>query len=65
MSEEKNPNAITKIREWVSAHPIITGVVVGSSIAIACQVIAARVADRTELTAGDAETLTIEGDVAE
>ncbi|MBF1659782.1 MAG: hypothetical protein HXO58_08110 [Rothia mucilaginosa] len=65
MSEEKNPNALTKIREWVSAHPIITGVVVGSTIAIACQVIAARVADRAELTDGDAETLTIEGDVAE
>lgn len=65
MSEEKNPNALTKIREWVSAHPIITGVVVGSTIAIACQVIAARVADHSELTDGDAETLTIEGDVVE
>ena len=65
MSEEKNPNALAKIREWVSAHPIITGVVVGSTIAIACQVIAARVADRAELTDGDAETHTIDGDVAE
>lgn len=65
MSEEKNPNAITKIREWVSAHPIITGVVVGSTIAVACQVIAARVADRAELTDGDAKTLAIEGDVVE
>ena len=65
MSEEKNPNALAKIREWVSAHPIITGVVVGSSIAIACQVIAARVADRAELTDGDAETLTIEEDAVE
>ena len=63
MSEEKNPNTLTKIREWVSAHPIITGVVVGSTVAIACQVIAARVADRAELTDGDTETLTIEGDV--
>ena len=65
MSEEKTPNAIAKIREWVSAHPIITGVVVGSTIAIACQVIAARVADHAELTDGDSETFAIEGDVAE
>ena len=65
MSEEKTPNALTKIREWISAHPIITGVVVGSTVVVACQVIAARVADRSELTDGDADPLAIEGDVAE
>lgn len=61
MSEEKNSNVLSKIRDWVSAHPIITGVVVGSTIAVACQAIASRVARNDELTEGDGDTVAIDG----
>ena len=66
MSEETPKTTIvSRIRDWVTAHPIIAGVVVGSSIAIACNAIAARFYDSPELTTGDAAPLEIEGDVDE
>lgn len=64
MSEEKSPNTLAKIREWVAAHPLISGVIAGSAVVIACQVITAR-ANNAELSPSDAAPLEIEGDVAE
>ena len=64
MSEEKTTNALTKIRDWVSAHPLISGVIAGSAVVIACQVITAR-ANNAELNPSDAAPLEIEGDAVE
>ena len=64
MSEEKTPNALAKIREWVSAHPIISGVIAGSAVVIAAQMITARAAN-AELSPSDAPPLEIDGDVVE
>lgn len=64
MSEEKTPNALAKIREWVSAHPIISGVIAGSAVVIAAQMITARVAN-AELSPSDAPQLEIDGEVVE
>lgn len=64
MSEEKTPNALAKIREWVSAHPIISGVIAGSAVVIAAQMITARAAN-AELSPSDAAPLEIDGDVVE
>lgn len=64
MSEEKNLNALAKIREWVAAHPLISGVIAGSAVVIACQVITART-NNAELSPSDAAPLEIEGDVVE
>lgn len=64
MSEEKNLNALTKIREWVAAHPLISGVIAGSAVVIAAQMITARAAN-AELSPSDAAPLEIEGDAVE
>lgn len=64
MSEEKSPNALAKIRDWVAAHPLISGVIAGSAVVIACQVITAR-ANNAELSQSDAAPLEIEGDAVE
>ena len=66
MSEETPKTTIvTRIRDWVAAHPIISGVVVGSTIAVACSAIAARFSDAPALTAGEAAPLEIESDGVE
>ena len=62
MSEEKTPNVLAKIREWVSAHPVVSGVIAGSAVVIAAQMITARAAN-AELSPGEAAPLEIEGDV--
>lgn len=61
MSEttEKTP-VLTRIREWVSAHPIVTGVIAGTTVVLAAQLITQRAA---ELEAG--EPLVIEGEQVE
>ncbi len=66
MSEE-NPKTtiVSRIRDWVSAHPIVAGVIAGSAVVIACQVVTARACNNAELTVGDAASLEIEGEVAE
>ena len=65
MSEEtpKTP-IVTRIRDWVAAHPIVAGVIAGSAVAIACQVVTAR-ACSAELTTDDAAPLETEGEVVE
>jgi len=65
MSEEtpKTP-IVTRIRDWVAAHPIVAGVIAGSAVVIACQVVTAR-ACSAELTTGDAAPLEIDGEVVE
>lgn len=66
MSEEKTPaNLLTRVREWVAAHPIVSGVIAGSAVVIACQVVTARACNNTELTAGEAAPLEIEGEVTD
>lgn len=62
MSEntEKTP-VLTRIREWVSAHPIVTGVIAGTTVVLAAQLITQRAA--SELEAGD--PLVIEGEQVE
>lgn len=63
MSEEKNLNALAKIREWVAAHPIVSGVIAGSAVVIAAQMITARAAN-AEVDRGDAP-LELDGGVVE
>lgn len=66
MSEETPKTTIvSRIRDWVSAHPIVAGVIAGSAVVIACQVVTARAYNNAELTVGDAAPLEIEGEVAE
>ncbi len=64
MSETPKTTIVSRIRDWVSAHPVVAGVIAGSAVVIACQVVTAR-ACSTELTTGDAAPLEIEGDVVE
>lgn len=66
MSEEtpKTP-IVTRIRDWVAAHPIVAGVIAGSAVVIACQAVTARACNNAELTVGDAAPLEIEGEVVE
>nr|DAO09902.1 MAG TPA: hypothetical protein [Caudoviricetes sp.] len=62
MSEEttKTP-VLTRIREWVSAHPVVTGVIAGTTVVLAAQLITQRA--HSELEAGD--PLVIEGETVE
>ena len=64
MSEEKTTSLLTRVREWVAAHPIVSGVIAGSAVVIACQAMTARACNNTELT-GEAAPLEIEGEAAE
>ena len=63
MSEEttKTP-VLTRIREWVAAHPVVTGVIAGTTVVIAAQLITQRVAN-AELESSDPQT--IEGEPVE
>ena len=66
MSEETPKTTIvSRIRDWISAHPVVAGVIAGSAVVIACQVVTARACNNTELTVGDATPLEIEGEAAE
>ena len=66
MAEEKSTASfLTRVREWVSAHPIVSGVIAGSAVVIACQAVTARACNNAELTVGDAASLEIEGEVTE
>ena len=65
MSETPKTTIVSRIREWVSAHPIVSGVIAGSAVVIACQVVTARACTNAELTVGDATPLEIEGEVTE
>lgn len=54
MSEKISVKPLAKLRNWVSAHPIITGVVIGSSVMIACDVIARWYEDHAEVECAEA-----------
>ena len=59
MSEETTKTSvITRIREWISAHPIVTGVIAGTTVVLAAQLITQRAS--AELEGGEAP-LAIEG----
>lgn len=63
MSEEttKTP-VLTRIREWISAHPVVTGVIAGTTVVLAAQLIVQRT--NTELEASE-DHLMVEGEPAE
>lgn len=63
MSEntEKTP-VLTRIREWVAAHPVVTGVIAGTTVVLAAQLITQRT--NAELEAGS-DPLVIEGEQVE
>lgn len=66
MSEETpKTSPFARVKEWVAAHPIITGIVIGSSVMIACDVIANWYQDRAEaeLSSNPSLELESEGDV--
>lgn len=65
MSETPKTTVVSRIRDWISAHPVVAGVIAGSAVVIACQVVTARACNNAELTVGDAAPLEIEGEVAE
>ena len=63
MSEETTKTSVlTRIREWVSAHPVVSGVIAGTTVVIAAQLITQRAAI-AELEAGD--HLVIDGEQVE
>ena len=63
MSENtEKTSVLTRIREWVSAHPVVSGVIAGTTVVIAAQLITQRAAN-AELEAGEA--LVIEGEQVE
>jgi hypothetical protein len=63
MSDEttKTP-VLTRIREWVAAHPVVTGVIAGTTVVLAAQLITQRT--NAQLEAGE-DPLVIEGETAE
>ena len=62
MSETAEKTRIlTRIREWVSAHPIVTGVIAGTTVVLAAQLIAQRASAELEAS----EPLVIEGERVE
>lgn len=65
MSETPKTTIVSRIRDWISAHPVVAGVIAGSAVVIACQVVTARACNNAELTTGEAAPLEIEGEVAE
>ena len=63
MSEEiTKTSVLTRIREWVSAHPVVTGVIAGTTVVLAAQLITQRA--NAELEAGT-DPLVIEGETVE
>lgn len=63
MSEEiTKTSVLTRIREWVSAHPVVTGVIAGTTVVLAAQLITQR--ENAELEAGS-DPLVIGGETVE
>ena len=63
MSEETTKTSVlTRIREWVSAHPVVTGVIAGTTVVLAAQLITQRA--NAELEAGE-PPLVLEGESVE
>ena len=53
MSEETaKTSVLTRVRDWVSAHPVISGVIAGTTVVLAAQLIAQRL--DPEIEAGEA-----------
>ena len=63
MSDEttKTP-VLTRIREWVAAHPVVTGVIAGTTVVLAAQLITQRT--NGQLVAGE-DPLVIEEETTE
>lgn len=63
MSEDANKTSVlTRIREWVAAHPVVTGVIAGTTVVLAAQLITQRT--NAQLEAGE-DPLVIEGETVE
>lgn len=64
MSNEETPKTspLARVKEWITAHPLITGIVVGSSVMIACDVIANVYQNRAEAELGSNPTLELESE---
>lgn len=63
MSENtEKTSVLTRIREWVSAHPVVTGVIAGTTVVLAAQLITQRA--NAELEASS-DPLVIEGEQVE
>lgn len=60
MSETSKTSPLARVTEWIKAHPIITGIVIGSSVMIACDVIANVYQNRAEAELGSNPTLELE-----
>lgn len=61
---EKTPKTspLARVKEWVTAHPLITGIVIGSSVMIACDVIANMYQNRAEAELSSNLTLELESE---
>jgi hypothetical protein len=61
---EKTPKTspLARVKAWITAHPLITGIVVGSSVMIACDVIASVYQNRAEAELGSNPTLELESE---
>ena len=55
-NSEKTP-ILSRIRDWVAAHPVISGVIAGTTVVLAAQLVAQRL--DPELASGEAAPLEI------
>ena len=62
MSETSKTSPLARVKEWITAHPIITGIVIGSSVMIACDVIANAYQNRAEAELGSDPALELESE---
>lgn len=60
MSDSPKTSPLARVKEWITAHPIITGIVIGSSVMIACDVIANVYQNRAEAELGSNPALELE-----
>lgn len=63
MSEETTKTSpFARVKEWMRSNPLITGIVIGSSVMIACDVIANVYQNRAEAELGSNATLELESE---
>lgn len=42
MTEENKTSVLARVREWITAHPIVTGIVAGTAAVLTAQLVAQR-----------------------
>ncbi len=64
MSNEETPKTspFARVKEWITAHPLITGIVIGSSVMITSHAIANVYQNRAEAELGSNLTLELESE---